>query len=230
MTLGETLKIFPKQKSIFVKEEDFSNRYHFDTENFLYTDKDVQVGAGTDANKITYRINLNPISVEIKTFDFYINDTIPSIKEGVAYPPKVLDPGYTEDLFDNFKKKHDWRPLNLANMSPVIFYILYLHPEIISKEKFISYLSDVKFHIETAKKSIGAHVKNISPKIYIKTGQVSTYLDTEGFDVGGHVPEEYWVKIRHIFITADPEFCGLDQETFRRSHLILKYIDMFLAL
>jgi hypothetical protein len=121
MPLGEKLKIFPKRKSLFIKEDTGSNRYYFFPELKQFSNKDKIEGFDADFARYSYRIDPVSFDVQIKTVDLSMGEAVYSFENGVFIQPKAGTVRYTDEQVKEFEELHDWRKPEFVTMAPVVF-------------------------------------------------------------------------------------------------------------
>lgn len=230
MPLGEKFKIFPKRKSIFIKEDSGSQRYYFFPELKQFSNKDKIEGFDADFVRYTYRIDPMSLEVQIKTLDLSMGEGVYSFENGVFIQPKITTIRYSDEQIKEFEIQHDWRTPDFISMAPVVFYILFLHPEIVPKDRFVGHLYDIRKKYKDAIDKVESYAKkHIDADLYVKTGEVSTFLEFKD-ESNKVITTQIWNASKACFNPSSEFYCGLTEEEFRLSHRVLGYVETFLNL
>ncbi|MBU1151258.1 hypothetical protein KJ632_00340 [Patescibacteria group bacterium] len=241
-----------KGQSVEVFEEDGKNTLSFNDED-SYCDIDVNPESKIyhsslilkdDAyhrkQKYEYRIQTNPIKVEIRLIERM--DEPPEhycVKDGVVLESDILaEKGellneMTKDFISGLKKGVEWHEEWTG--SPISMYLLSKHPDIIPPNDYRRYLRLISEKIKTANQKIEETLATDKTGLKITdeyTGRAIWYPKSKQDKMSKKEIEKAVKNVEKIqkklFEKKSPEYVGISQDEFRSSKEVLKHVEMFL--
>ena len=222
---SETYKFFPEKKEF---------RFHA-----IWPD-----GSGSSKAMFEYKLSNNPIEIFIrlkeKSAESNIGDSV-DVKEGVVLEYEIKKEGHFVDTdpegkkhISDLKKQVEWQKTELTSGYLINFYILSLHPEIISKEDYRKFLRQTEQRIKVGLTRVEERLKRNNPTgVQILEGDYGRQLWypkekelKEGREKGFEYVRENFYK--PLFDGKSSEFCGISEDEFKESPFIIKHIDFLL--
>jgi len=233
------IEIFSDENSI-----SFSDEHHDSTLEFFPETKEFKstLSLKDDVyyrNELyEYRLSANPIEVFVRLIER--SDEPPMhyvVKDGVVLGDEIKKDNkfMRQDFIDGLKKDVTWQKIELPGGYAQLFFILSLHPEIISKNEYRKFLRETEQRIKTglAKIEEGLRAKD-KTGLQILEGEYGKQLWYP--DANKMSDEERDKKFDYIektfneplFNEKSPEYCGISKYEFQESPSILKHMDKLL--
>jgi len=185
-----------------------------------------------------YKLSDNPIEVFMRLIER--SDEPPMrylVKDGVVLEAEIQKDNkfLGKDLMDGLKKGVEWNKLELSGYYVEIFYILFKHPEIISKNEYKKFLRTTEQRINIGLSKIEKILKEKdSTGLQVIEGEYGKYI----WYTGNKIPAELEQKkqseyvedlfYKPLFDEKSAEYCGISRNEFENSSAILKHVDELL--
>jgi hypothetical protein len=235
----ETIEILDEENTIEIEDEyrDISFEFFADAKEFestMYLKED----AYSRTEKYKYKISSDPMEVFLRLIERHDMPPLKyQVKDGVILESEILKAGdFSEKFIEELKKEVEWRKVLLSSGSPLLFYILSRHPEIISNEEYGKFLRQTDERIKNGLLEIEKFLKEKDSSglqvFEADYGKYIWYPGNEKFPKEKQQEAVDYVKTKihePLFNPASNEYSGISEDEFNESSKILKSVDLFLS-
>jgi hypothetical protein len=249
-----------KEVKIFDDENSIITDDNFSTIDFTFfpNDKRFKVRGSVkddcfyNNDVIEYKITVNPIEIYVRTLESSHEPPLEyTIKDGVVLESEIKKGDNVflkeQNRIDELKKEVEWNKISIFGHYQVNLYILYKHPELISKEDYRRFLrqslerikagvSKVEDYIKTDSKGLKIHINkdDNNPWLWYENDDLDKKQRAEYLKLSGEnlSESEYGEKSKNVekiskmlFTEGSKEYVGISEFEFRISYELIKYIE-----
>jgi hypothetical protein len=237
----KTVEIFDEENSITIDDQYDTTYFTFNPEDKTFkVSRSVKDDCFYNKQTIEYKISVNPVDLQMRTLESSHEPPLEySIKDGVVSESELKKKNFvSSDRIENLKKEVEWSSIPLFGNFEVNLYILFLHPEIISKNEYRKFLREAEQRIKSGLTKIEERLKEkdktglqITDE-YADSGRALWYPKTKEVEMSGDETKKVIDYVdgfqKSLFEEKSSEYCGISKYEFQESSFILKHLDKLL--